>query len=176
MTVDNNSRIVYEENGMIQLAKLYYPESELPTELVGKYECDALEGVVFMESFTFFCKDGRRVIISAMQGGYMVTLREFVNYTLVSQTDFSYHVNGCPLLAKKTEPEGTKRGTKCMKMNEKAMDIDYDMLKGCINRMFISDAPEELPALRKSAHRYVDSIYEMGMERFDIDKKGGFMA
>lgn len=98
MKVDSNSRIVYGEDGMIQLAKLYY-ESNLPADLVGKYECDSVAGVVAMERFSFYNMDGRRVIISVMQGGYMVTLRAFIDYTLVSQTDFNYHVSGCPFLA-----------------------------------------------------------------------------
>lgn len=56
-------------------------------------------------------------------------------------------------------PEGHKRYQKASN--------DYDMLKGCVNRMFITDDREELPRLYESAKRYLDLIYDYGCKRMD---------
>ncbi len=48
---------------------------------------------------------------------------------------------------------------------------DYDMLKGCINRIFITDDKEELPRLYEGAKYYLDLIYEYGHKRMDWKKE-----
>ncbi len=50
---------------------------------------------------------------------------------------------------------------------------EYDMLKGCVNRLFITDDQEELPRMRDGAKLYIDRLFELGMERLDKQKEGG---
>lgn len=47
---------------------------------------------------------------------------------------------------------------------QKAVD-DYDTLKGCINRLFVSDDKEEVPKMYESAKYHLDRIYHYGIER-----------
>lgn len=42
---------------------------------------------------------------------------------------------------------------------------DYDMLKGCVNRIFVTDDMEELPHLYAGAVYHLGDIYKYGMER-----------
>lgn len=42
---------------------------------------------------------------------------------------------------------------------------DYDMLKGCVNRMFVTDDKEELPKLHQGALYYLGLIYQYGVDR-----------
>lgn len=42
---------------------------------------------------------------------------------------------------------------------------DYDMLKGCVNRIFVTDDINELPHLYASAVYHLGDIYKYGMER-----------
>ncbi len=58
---------------------------------------------------------------------------------------------------------------------ERTMHNEYDMLKGCINRMFITDNQEELPKLRDFAKNYVVHLFELGMERLDRERERGEM-
>lgn len=44
---------------------------------------------------------------------------------------------------------------------------DYDMLKGAVNRIFITDDKEELPRMYESAKYYLDLIYAYGCKRMD---------
>lgn len=55
----------------------------------------------------------------------------------------------------------------------KRMHNEYDMLEGCVNRMFITDDQEELPRMRDSAKLRIDRLFELGMERLDKQKEGG---
>lgn len=48
---------------------------------------------------------------------------------------------------------------------------DYDMLKGAINRMFVTDDKEELPRLFAGAKYYLDRIYEYGNSMVDWKKQ-----
>ena len=43
---------------------------------------------------------------------------------------------------------------------------EYDMLKGCINRMFVTDDKEELPDLYGGAIYHLGQIYRYGEKRF----------
>lgn len=43
---------------------------------------------------------------------------------------------------------------------------NYDMLKGCVNRIFITDKKEELISLYTSALHYLGLIFLYGKERF----------
>ena len=43
---------------------------------------------------------------------------------------------------------------------------DYDMLKGCVNRIFVTDDKEELISLYTSAIHYLSLIFLYGKERF----------
>lgn len=43
----------------------------------------------------------------------------------------------------------------------------YDMLKGDINRIFVTDDKEELPRLYEGAKYYLDLIYAYGHKRMD---------
>lgn len=47
------------------------------------------------------------------------------------------------------------------------MHNEYDMLKGCINRMFVTDSKDELPGLREAAIHYVGQIHAMAIKRLD---------
>ena len=42
---------------------------------------------------------------------------------------------------------------------------DYDMLKGCVNRMFVTDDMEELPRLYSGAMYHFSRIYKYGCDR-----------
>lgn len=42
---------------------------------------------------------------------------------------------------------------------------DYDMLRGCVNRIFVTDDINELPRLYASAVYHLGDIYKYGMER-----------
>lgn len=44
---------------------------------------------------------------------------------------------------------------------------DYDALKGCINRLFVSDDKEELPKMYESAKYHLDRIYNYGIDRLN---------
>lgn len=48
---------------------------------------------------------------------------------------------------------------------------DYDMLKGCVNRIFITDDIEELPRLYSSAMYYFSRIYKYGCDRLIAKKE-----
>lgn len=56
-------------------------------------------------------------------------------------------------------PEGYKRYQKASN--------DYDMLKGCVNRLFVTDDSAELPRLYESAKYYLDRIYNYGIDRLN---------
>lgn len=43
---------------------------------------------------------------------------------------------------------------------------DYDMLKGCVNRIFVTDDKEELITLYGCALHYLSLIFNYGKERF----------
>lgn len=43
---------------------------------------------------------------------------------------------------------------------------NYDMLKGCVNRIFITDDKEELISLYGSALHYLSLLFLYGKERF----------
>lgn len=47
----------------------------------------------------------------------------------------------------------------------KEASIDYEMLKGCVNRIFVTDDMDELPHLYASAVYHLGDIYKYGMER-----------
>lgn len=42
---------------------------------------------------------------------------------------------------------------------------EYDMLKGCVNRLFVTDDIDELPRLYRGAIYHLGEIYEYGLER-----------
>lgn len=42
---------------------------------------------------------------------------------------------------------------------------EYDMLKGCVNRMFVTHDKEELPRLRQGALYHLGLIYQYGVDR-----------
>lgn len=42
---------------------------------------------------------------------------------------------------------------------------NYDMLKGCVNRMFVTDDMKELPKLHQGALYYLGLIYQYGVNR-----------
>jgi len=42
---------------------------------------------------------------------------------------------------------------------------EYDMLKGCVNRMFVTDDREELPRLHQGALYHLGLIYQYGVDR-----------
>ena len=42
---------------------------------------------------------------------------------------------------------------------------EYDMLKGCINRIFVTDDKEELPSLYGGAIYHLGQIYKYGEQR-----------
>lgn len=42
---------------------------------------------------------------------------------------------------------------------------DYDMLKGCVNRIFVTDDMEELPRLYSGAMYHFSRIYQYGCDR-----------
>lgn len=44
---------------------------------------------------------------------------------------------------------------------------NYDMLKGCVNRMFVTDDKEELPQLHQGALYYLGLIYQYGVDRLN---------
>lgn len=44
---------------------------------------------------------------------------------------------------------------------------NYDMLKGCVNRMFVSDDLTELPKLHAGALHYLEKIYTYGKKRLE---------
>lgn len=44
---------------------------------------------------------------------------------------------------------------------------EYDMLKGCINRMFVTDDKEELPKLYGGAIYHLGQIYKYGEKRLE---------
>ena len=44
---------------------------------------------------------------------------------------------------------------------------EYDMLKGCINRIFVTDDKEELPKLYGGAIYHLGQIYRYGEERLE---------
>lgn len=44
---------------------------------------------------------------------------------------------------------------------------DYNMLKGCVNRIFVTDDMEELPRLYAGAIYHLGDIYKYGMERLE---------
>lgn len=44
---------------------------------------------------------------------------------------------------------------------------DYDMLEGCINRMFVTDDIKEMPHLYAGAVYHLGDIYKYGMERLE---------
>lgn len=48
---------------------------------------------------------------------------------------------------------------------------DYDMLKGCINRMFVTDDKEELPRLYGGAIYYLGQIYRYGENRLQTKEE-----
>lgn len=43
---------------------------------------------------------------------------------------------------------------------------EYDMLKGCVNRIFVTNDKEELPALYAGALNHLSLIFLYGKERF----------
>lgn len=63
-----------------------------------------------------------------------------------------------------------ERGTK-MKFDLQKMHNEYDMLKGCVNRMFITNERDELPGLYESAEYYLNRINEMAGQRLDEKEK-----
>lgn len=48
----------------------------------------------------------------------------------------------------------------------------YDMLKGCVNRMFVTDDMEELPKLHQGALYYLGLIYQYGVNRLADPAEG----
>lgn len=44
---------------------------------------------------------------------------------------------------------------------------EYDMLKGCINRIFVTDDKEELPQLYGGAIYHLGQIYRYGEKRLE---------
>lgn len=56
---------------------------------------------------------------------------------------------------------------------QRMMYNECDMLKGCVNRMFITDNQEELPRMRDSAKLRIDHLFELGMERLGKEKERG---
>lgn len=44
---------------------------------------------------------------------------------------------------------------------------DYDMLKGAVYRMFITDDKEELSRLYEGAKYYLDRVYDYGQTRME---------
>lgn len=47
---------------------------------------------------------------------------------------------------------------------------NYDMLKGCVNRMFVTDDKEELPRLYGAAIYHLGQIYKYGESRFEEEE------
>ncbi len=58
-----------------------------------------------------------------------------------------------------------------MKFDLQKMHNEYEMLKGSINRMFITDKSKELPGLYEAAKCHVDRIYKMAGQRLDEKEK-----
>lgn len=51
-------------------------------------------------------------------------------------------------------------------MTYREADNNYDMLKGCVNRIFVTDDKEELISLYAGALHYLSLIFLYGKERF----------
>ena len=57
-----------------------------------------------------------------------------------------------------------------MENNRKKADISKDMLEGCINRMYVTDSPEEIISMIRSAVHYTYGIAEANMMRLEPEK------
>lgn len=55
-------------------------------------------------------------------------------------------------------------------MTHNEANNEYDMLKGCINRMFITDSFEELNTLCSSAIIYLSDIYKHNYSRLQKEE------
>ncbi len=53
-----------------------------------------------------------------------------------------------------------------MTMTYQEAHNNYDMLKGCVNRIFITDDKEELISLYVGALHYLSLLFLYGKERF----------
>lgn len=104
--------IVYEFNGMVLLAQLYYGEvvASLPASAF-RYSHSDLKGEVVVERIRFRLDD-REVCISSFSNGYRIHLDERNPETraIISETSISYHAIGLPqalldLLAAEAEKE-----------------------------------------------------------------------
>lgn len=60
--------------------------------------------------------------------------------------------------------------------NIQSMCNEYDMLKGCINRIFITDDREELLRMRDGAKFCIDRLFELGIVRVDKEKEANFFS
>lgn len=49
--------------------------------------------------------------------------------------------------------------------------IDYEMLKGCVHRIFVTNDMDELPHLYAGAIYHLGDIYKYGMERLELREK-----
>lgn len=57
-----------------------------------------------------------------------------------------------------------------MENNRKKADISKDMLEGCINRMYVTDSPEEIISMIRSAVHHIYGIAEANMMRLEPEK------
>jgi len=57
-----------------------------------------------------------------------------------------------------------------MENNRKKADYSKDMLQGCINRMYVTDSPEEIISMIRSAVHHIYEIAEANMMRLEPEK------
>lgn len=58
-----------------------------------------------------------------------------------------------------------------VEIKRQAADNEYDMLKGCMNRMFVTHDPEELMRMYQSAIRQIDIIRQYNTARLAQEEK-----
>ncbi|MCI9313718.1 MAG: hypothetical protein HFI57_01860 [Lachnospiraceae bacterium] len=52
-------------------------------------------------------------------------------------------------------------------MNEKEVYVEYDLLVGEMNRMFVTDDAAELPVLHEYARKRLERIYDYHVKRIN---------
>ena len=57
-----------------------------------------------------------------------------------------------------------------MENDRKKADCSKDMLQGCINRMYVTDSPEEIISMIRSAVHHIYGIAEANMMRLEPEK------